>query len=72
MLICLAKLVDRDGIPVRFKVFSIDPASARDAIYHAERLMKRVEVIGVKARWANGTSATVGRAGRITRSYRRS
>jgi len=47
MLICLAELAERDGIPVRFKVFSIDPASARDALYHAERLMKRVEIIGV-------------------------
>jgi hypothetical protein len=28
MLICLAELAERDGIPVRFKVFSIDPASA--------------------------------------------
>jgi saccharopine dehydrogenase-like NADP-dependent oxidoreductase len=47
MLICLAELAEREGIPVRFKVFSIDPAGARDALYHAERLMKRVEIIGV-------------------------
>jgi len=47
MLICLAELAERDGIPVRFKVFSIDPAAARDALYHAERLMKRIEIIGV-------------------------
>jgi saccharopine dehydrogenase-like NADP-dependent oxidoreductase len=47
MLICLAELAERDGIPVRFKVFSIDPAGARDALYHAERLMKRIEIIGV-------------------------
>jgi hypothetical protein len=47
MLICLAELAERDGIPVRFRVFSIDPAGARDALYHAERLMKRIEIIGV-------------------------
>jgi saccharopine dehydrogenase (NAD+, L-lysine-forming) len=47
MLICLGELAERDGIPVRFKVFSIDPAGARDALYHAERLMKRIEIIGV-------------------------
>jgi len=47
MLICLAELAERDGIPVRFKVFSIDPAGARDALYHAEPFMKRVEIIGV-------------------------
>ena len=47
MLICLAELAERDGIPVRFKEFSIDPASARDALYHAERLMKRIEIVGV-------------------------
>jgi saccharopine dehydrogenase-like NADP-dependent oxidoreductase len=47
MLICLAELAERDGIPVRFRVFSVDPAGARDALYHAERLMKRIEIIGV-------------------------
>lgn len=47
MLICLAELAERDGIPVRFRVFTIDPAEARDALYHAERLMKRIEIIGV-------------------------
>jgi len=49
MLICLAELAERDGIPVQFKVFSIDPAGARDALYHAERLMKRIEIIGVSS-----------------------
>ena len=47
MLICLAELAERDGIPVRFKVFSVDPAAARDALYHAERLMKGIEIVGV-------------------------
>ncbi len=47
MLICLAELAERDGIPVRFKVFAIDPAAAREALYHAERLMRRIEIIGV-------------------------
>jgi saccharopine dehydrogenase (NAD+, L-lysine-forming) len=47
MLICLAELAERDGIPVRFKVFVIDPAAAREALYHAERLMRRIEIIGV-------------------------
>ncbi len=47
LLICLAELAERDGIPVRFRVFTIDPAGANDALYHAERFMKRVEIIGV-------------------------
>lgn len=47
MLICLAELAERDGIPVRFRVFAIDPAGAREALYHAERLMRRIEIIGV-------------------------
>ena len=47
MLICLAELAERDGIPVRFRVFVVDPAAARDALYHAERFMKRIEIIGV-------------------------
>jgi hypothetical protein len=47
MLICLAELAERDGIPVKFKVFAVDPVAARDALYHAERLMRRIEVIGV-------------------------
>jgi len=47
MLICLAELAERDGVPVRFRVFAIDPAGARDALYHAERIMKRIEIIGV-------------------------
>lgn len=47
MLICLAELAERDGIPVRFRVFTIDPAGARDALYHAERLMKHIEIVGV-------------------------
>jgi len=49
MLICLAELAERDGIPVRFRVYAIDPAAARDALYHAERLMKRIEIIGVQS-----------------------
>jgi saccharopine dehydrogenase-like NADP-dependent oxidoreductase len=49
MLICLAELAERDGIPVRFKVFVIDPAGAREALYHAERLMRRIEIIGVES-----------------------
>jgi saccharopine dehydrogenase-like NADP-dependent oxidoreductase len=49
MLICLAELAERDGIPVRFRVYVIDPAAARDALYHAERLMKRIEIIGVQS-----------------------
>lgn len=47
LLICLAELAERDGVPVRFRVFTIDPVGARDALYHAERFMKRVEIIGV-------------------------
>ena len=47
LLICLAELAERDGIPVRFKVFTIDPTGARDALYHAEGYMNRIELIGV-------------------------
>lgn len=48
MLICFAELAERDGIPVKFKVFTVDPEGARDALYHAEAFMDRVELVGVK------------------------
>ena len=47
LLICLAELAERDGVPVRFRVYTIDPAGARDALYHAESFMDRIELIGV-------------------------
>jgi hypothetical protein len=47
MLICFDELAERDGIPVRFVVFTIDPAGAQDALYHAEHLLGRVELVGV-------------------------
>jgi hypothetical protein len=47
LLICLAELAERDGIPVRFRVFTIDPTGAMDALYHAEGFMNRIELIGV-------------------------
>ena len=49
MLVCLAELAARDGIPALFKVFVIDPAGAREAIYHAEPLMRRIEIVGVES-----------------------
>jgi hypothetical protein len=47
LLICLAELAERDGVQVRFLVYTIDPVLAHDALYHAEAFMDRVEVIGV-------------------------
>ncbi|MDQ7826435.1 MAG: saccharopine dehydrogenase C-terminal domain-containing protein [Candidatus Eremiobacteraeota bacterium] len=49
MLICLAELAERDGIEVRFLVFTIDPAGAQDALYHAEEFMNRIELAGVQS-----------------------
>lgn len=47
MLVCLAELAERDGVPLRFRVFTIDPTGARDALYHAEKILRRVDIIGV-------------------------
>lgn len=47
MLICFDELAERDGIPVRFLVYTIDPAGAQDALYHAEHLLGRVQLVGV-------------------------
>jgi saccharopine dehydrogenase (NAD+, L-lysine-forming) len=45
MLICFDELAERDGVPVRFLVYSVDPAGARDALYHAEALLGRVQLV---------------------------
>lgn len=47
LLICLAELAERDGMPVRFVVYTIDPAGARDALFHAERFFDRIDFIGL-------------------------
>lgn len=47
MLTCLAELAERDGIPVRFLVFVRNPDAARDALFHAERYLDRVEFVGL-------------------------
>jgi len=47
MLICLSELAERDGVPVRFVVYVINPDEARDALFHAERLFDRIEFIGL-------------------------
>ena len=47
MLICFDELAERDGIPVRFLVYTIDPAGAQDALYHADYLLGRVQLVGV-------------------------
>lgn len=47
MLICFDELAERDGVPVRFLVYTIDPAGAQDALYHAEYLLGRVQLVGV-------------------------
>lgn len=47
LLICLAELAERDEIPIRFVVFTIDPHGARDALFHAERFFDRIDFVGV-------------------------
>lgn len=47
LLICLAELAERDGVPVRFVVYTIDPGAARDALFHAEPLLKQIELVAV-------------------------
>jgi len=47
LLICLAELAERDGVPVQFLVYTIDPQGARDALFHAERLFDRIHFRGV-------------------------
>jgi hypothetical protein len=47
MLICLAEIAERDGVPVHFRVYTIDPAGARDALYHAESLLGQIDLVGV-------------------------
>ncbi len=47
MLICLSELAERDGVPVRFVVFTTNPDRARDALFNAERLFDRIEFVAV-------------------------
>ncbi|MCX7868507.1 MAG: hypothetical protein N2322_01025 [Terrimicrobiaceae bacterium] len=47
LLIGLAELAERDGVAVKFRVFTIDPATARDALYHAEAYQRQIEIIPV-------------------------
>lgn len=47
MLTCLAELAERDGIAIRFLVFVRNPDAARDALFHAERYLDRVEFVGL-------------------------
>lgn len=47
MLICLAELAERDGVPLRFVVVVPNPDLARDALFHAERLFDRIDFVGV-------------------------
>lgn len=49
LLICLAELAERDEVPIHFEVFTIDPVTALDALYHAERFMDRVDITGVES-----------------------
>ena len=46
LLIALAELAERNGVPVHFVVFTIDPAGAQEALYHAERFFDRIEFVG--------------------------
>lgn len=47
MLICFSELAERDGVPVRFVVYVLNPDAARDALFHAERLFDRIDFIGL-------------------------
>ena len=47
LLIGLAELAERDGVAIRFVVFTIDPATARDALYHAEAYQRQIEIVEV-------------------------
>lgn len=47
ILICLAELAERDGVPISFVVYTIDPQGARDALFHAERYFDRISFIGL-------------------------
>lgn len=47
MLICLAELAERDGVPLRLVVVVLNPDLARDALFHAERLFDRIDFVGV-------------------------
>ncbi|MEB3172183.1 MAG: hypothetical protein VKK43_12510, partial [Synechococcaceae cyanobacterium] len=45
MLICLAELAERDGVPLRFVVVVQEPELARDALFHAEWLFDRIDFV---------------------------
>lgn len=47
LLICLAELAEWDGVPVHFLVYTIDPAKAREGLFHAQRLFNRIDFRGV-------------------------
>jgi saccharopine dehydrogenase (NAD+, L-lysine-forming) len=47
LLVCLSELAERDGVPVRFVVYTINPDAVRDALFHAERLFDRIEFVGL-------------------------
>ncbi len=49
LLICLSELAERDGVPVRFVVYTIDPDTARDALFHAESLLELIDLHGVSS-----------------------
>ncbi len=45
MLVCLAELAERDGLPIRFVVFARRVEEAHDALFHAEHLFERIDFI---------------------------
>jgi len=47
MLICLAELAERDGVPLQFVVVVLEPEQARDALFHAERLFDQIRFVKV-------------------------
>lgn len=47
MLICFSELAERDGVPIRFVAYVLNPDAAQDALFHAEKLFERIEFVGI-------------------------
>jgi len=74
MLICLSELAEREGMPLRFTVFTAHPDRARDALFNAEPLFDRIEFVAVPDftplfdlappydRWFHGASVVINAA----------
>ena len=47
MLISFSELAERDGVPISFVAYALNPDEARDALFHAERLFDRIDFVGL-------------------------